>query len=198
MPNYRSGFIYAIEATGTPYVKIGSTTIHVNDRIAALQIATPLRLTLVAVEPVLQRLREVEARIHVALRAHHTRGEWFQVTVTMDSLALLVANAILALDTPIMMLRKGLPPVKPRPRVHAPTSLAFRLIKMRTQICHSVSDLAKATDLDFSIIEGLESGQLEDLSAQMLRRLAVVLGCTTDYLLGLVDWPYRYGHPIKH
>jgi hypothetical protein len=94
------GFIYAIGIGGTSYVKIGSTTRDVRQRLQALQAGNPLALTLVAALQVQADPVAVERYIHAALGPYHKRGEWYEIDMDTQRLEALVMQAVLALRRP--------------------------------------------------------------------------------------------------
>jgi hypothetical protein len=76
------GFIYAIGIEGYPSVKIGKTTGPVTKRLAALQIAQPVPLKILAVVPLDHNVSRIEKAIHRFLEAERQQGEWFAVPLT--------------------------------------------------------------------------------------------------------------------
>ena len=70
------GFIYAIEAEGREYIKIGFST-NVERRLAALQTGTPDELRLIAHWP--GTLAE-ERQIHLKLKEWRIVREWFKAS----------------------------------------------------------------------------------------------------------------------
>lgn len=72
-----SGYIYAIKAEGTPYIKIGSTRGPVENRLKTLQIGQPFTLVPVEVVRIHHPLRMLEAILHNLLKPYKHHGEWF-------------------------------------------------------------------------------------------------------------------------
>ena len=74
----RVTYVYAITA-GDEYVKIGLSD-EPAKRAWAMQTHNPLRLEISLLLAFRSReyAREIEARLHVALRSHRVRGEWFR------------------------------------------------------------------------------------------------------------------------
>ena len=69
-----NGFVYFIEATGTPFVKIGYTS-DIKDRLKKLQTASPYELrALVCMRADLVE----EQRLHERFKSVRVRGEWFE------------------------------------------------------------------------------------------------------------------------
>lgn len=88
------GFIYAIKALGTKYVKIGSAVDPMGQRLKQLQTGTPFELELAAWIPVDAELLRVEKALHRALTPAHFRGEWFEIELSTLDLAELVRQAV--------------------------------------------------------------------------------------------------------
>ena len=66
--------IYAIRAVGTEFVKIGKAN-SVGRRLRELEVASPHELH---IEAVADWPDGEERRLHIYLRAHYVRGEWFR------------------------------------------------------------------------------------------------------------------------
>lgn len=60
-----------------------------------------------------------------------------------------------------------------------------RIKKLRTQRKLTQTELAERSGVPQSLISRLEGRTRDNPSADVLRRLARVLGCTTDYLVGM-------------
>lgn len=88
------GHVYFIEASGSPYVKIGWTEGEPEDRCAKLQVGCPLELTVIAEYP---GCREDERRAHRRLAHAHVRGEWFDRTA--DGVEEVIARGLHALPS---------------------------------------------------------------------------------------------------
>lgn len=67
--------IYAIEAVGTGFVKIGWTEGEVKERLGSLQTASPFELKAIAW---CSGGRRMERELHRKLSAARVRGEWFR------------------------------------------------------------------------------------------------------------------------
>lgn len=95
MPGKAShGYIYAIGASGTSYVKIGSTRTRVAKRMKELQVAQPFPLEALAVVEVEANLVRIESQVHKFLAKERQRGEWFDTVMDPTRLAALVCEAI--------------------------------------------------------------------------------------------------------
>ncbi len=100
MPNPRktrtntAGSIYAIGAAGSPYIKIGSTTTSVEQRLKTLQTGQPAALHIVAKHPVETDLHRIERQIHKFLAAERHHGEWFALMLDPDALSQLIMRAV--------------------------------------------------------------------------------------------------------
>ena len=66
--------IYAIRAVGTEYIKIGKAN-SVGRRLKELEVASPFELH---IEAVADWPDDEERRLHIYLRPHYVRGEWFK------------------------------------------------------------------------------------------------------------------------
>ena len=88
-----AGYIYAIGATGSPWVKIGCTRGAVTTRLRTLQTGHPLALYVIAAVAVPAYLRRIEHHVHMLLDTVPRQGEWFDVSIEADTLATLVARA---------------------------------------------------------------------------------------------------------
>lgn len=71
------GHIY-VARSGHRY-KIGYTTGPVKQRVAGIQVGSPLKVVLVCAIPV-QEPKKVESVIHQVFSSRRTRGEWYALT----------------------------------------------------------------------------------------------------------------------
>lgn len=178
------GFLYAIAAEGTGLVKIGYTRASVEQRLAILQIGQPCRLSLVASMPVDADAPHIEAAVHRFLAPTRQRGEWFAVSIADDqALAHLVTQALQTrLDEQAAFLPGFAPPTPQRE-----TLFGDRLRQLRMN-CHlTQAALAQRLHVPQPYISRWESGVLQSITFEHLRRLATGLRTTTDSLLGLDD-----------
>jgi T5orf172 domain len=92
----RYGFIYAICATGTPYIKIGKTHHGVKMRLDSLQTGNHCRLTILSTWKLpLHLLAPIEKQMHALLIAHHHQSEWFALPGwTAEDFSLLMQQAL--------------------------------------------------------------------------------------------------------
>lgn len=205
-----AGYLYAIQAEGTPYVKIGSTTGAVETRLKVLQTGQPFPLRIVAVVPLDRPLRDIESEVHTLLGPYRQHGEWFALRMHADLLQQLVTLAAARLkhtrltrrllayerrvqqrqrlaaraptlkDSRSPMPRKRLTPVSPTAQHLADRVYVLRHTKRLTQ-----RELAQAIGCSPATISGLESKKIGDITLEHLKALARVLGTTTDDLLGM-------------
>lgn len=70
------GWIYLLWAEGTSVFKIGFTQRSVNERAVVIEANSPLPLRIVAER---EGSRYEESGLHLALRAFHSHGEWFDL-----------------------------------------------------------------------------------------------------------------------
>jgi hypothetical protein len=89
----QAGYIYAIGAVGTSYVKIGSAR-DVEKRRKALQTGQHLRLQTVASVAVEKDLRIIEKQVQAFLTEHLQGGEWFDTPMDEERLRVLIVQAI--------------------------------------------------------------------------------------------------------
>jgi hypothetical protein len=87
------GFIYAIGASDTALVTVGSTRTRVEERRNLLQRAYPFPVRIVATVFVATHVRRVASRIQVFLAEHRHRGAWFETPMDVERLTALVARA---------------------------------------------------------------------------------------------------------
>jgi hypothetical protein len=89
-------YVYVVEGGGS--CKVG-TTAAPNQRVAQLQVGSPVRLTLRAVVACsCSSATDLERRVHERLAAYRTHGEWFRIDVASAIAALLREGA--AVETP--------------------------------------------------------------------------------------------------
>ena len=88
------GFIYAITAVGTKYVKIGSAMRSIERRMKLLQTGIPFQLELAVWIAVKEDLLRVEKALHRTLAPAHFRGEWFELELNTLDLKRLVRQAV--------------------------------------------------------------------------------------------------------
>ena len=177
------GFIYAIGAVGTSYVKIGSTRTSVEHRRSVLQIGQPLPLHIIARVPVAAQVRRVESRIHAFLKADRQRGDWFDVPMDLDRLEALVLRALHYLADEDTSL-----PVRPRPHVpHGMADLGQRIQTVRKTRGMSQAELARRIHIGLNAMNKIESGETPDPRASRIKAIADVLRVSTDALFGRED-----------
>ncbi len=76
--------VYAVEATGLGFVKIGYCgAFDLTPRLSALQVGCPVPLALRRVFTYLGRRAETE--MHLRFRAHRTQGEWFRLVPEINA-----------------------------------------------------------------------------------------------------------------
>ena len=80
------------------------------------------------------------------------------------------------------------------------SSLGKRVAQARAARRMSQQRLAQQTGLKVQNISRIETDQREHVRSDTLRRLAVALDCTTDYLVGLADdlRPRKRPRPRTH
>lgn len=180
MPN-TAGYLYAIKAEGTPYVKVGSTTGPVEKRLKVLQTGQPFPLTMLATVRLDLPVRVIEGHVHALLASHRQHGEWFEITITAEDFQCLVAEAS----------RQFL-----QRQEHHDVSLSDtgmvdmclfgrRLAEKRIERGWTQVKLARLAGVDVMTISRVERGTKKGLDVASLFRLARALDTTADYLLGL-------------
>jgi len=173
----QAGYIYAIGAVGTSYVKIGSAR-DVEKRRKQLQIGQPFHLQTLAAIPVTSALRHIEKQVHAFLEAEQQRGEWFEIPMDHATLAALVVRAVEwksacgeCLDNDSALI----------------SNIGERILILRRRCGLTQRELAKEAGLNTNTIARLEQGSLKDLGGQAVVRIARVLDTTADYLLGMTE-----------
>jgi transcriptional regulator with XRE-family HTH domain len=73
---------------------------------------------------------------------------------------------------------------------------ATRVQERRRTLGWSQTELAKRADLDLGNINEVEHGRKSSVRADTLVSLAVALGVSTDYLVGLTDDPQSLRSPV--
>jgi DNA-binding Xre family transcriptional regulator len=164
------GTIYAIGADGASSVKIGKTAGVVTRRLAALQIGHPMPLQVLASVSVEQDLGRIEQAVHRFLDAERQRGEWFAIAIDQAQLEALILRAT-------QWLKKE----SPSPGA----SLGEKVARLRCQHGLTQAELARRAGISQAIISRLEGSARHTVMADVLKRLAQTLGCTTDYLVGM-------------
>lgn len=172
----RGGFIYAIGATDTDYVKIGSAK-DVTARLRSLQVGHLARLSILATAAVPDAVLLIEKQVHKLLASSRHRGEWFAGPIYATTLERLVAEAQILVGTP--------PAAR---RMLAWRSFGKRMKIARIERDMSQKELAARCGFPCQVINRLEQGR-QDLYAQRLIVLAEHLGVSTDYLLGRSNDP---------
>lgn|SRR5262245_6200578 len=91
---HAGGTIYAMQAVGTPWVKIGSTSASVAQRLKRLQTGQPFPLEVIATVPVSSDLQRIERQVHAFLAEVQRRGEWFEMALDTQALEQLIVRAV--------------------------------------------------------------------------------------------------------
>jgi DNA-binding Xre family transcriptional regulator len=171
-----AGFIYAISAEGSPYVKIGSAK-NVELRRKQLQTGQPLRLHIIASIAVERHARAIESRIHTFLAQSLQGGEWFTTSIDHDRLLVLVQEAQALLDVEC----------QPRTKQNTPDAIGERVHAVRKLRGWSQRELSKRAVIHHVVLNRLEKGHKIAIQAETVRRLAEALQVSSDYLLGLKE-----------
>jgi DNA-binding XRE family transcriptional regulator len=170
------GYIYAIGASGTALVKIGSTQ-RVEKRLKTLQTGQPFALQTLAAVQVETDVRRIERQVHAFLVTEHRRGEWFEVPIDEERLTSLVQRAMVYLaeqDAPKTPTQSGV----------LPNTLADRVRRGREKCGLTQRALGELVGQDQAYISRLERGEISEITVGTLERLADAFHVTTDYLLG--------------
>lgn len=84
-----AGHLDALQAEGTPYVKIGYVVSTIEQRRRFLRSQNPFRrlldLTTIATVRLEQDLAQVEHQLHRLLAAHRYQGEWYTLPLTAEA-----------------------------------------------------------------------------------------------------------------
>ena len=191
------GYIYAIRAEGTPYIKIGSTKGSPAKRLKNLQTGQPFTLTILAAASLSSDVQQVERSIHRFLHDKKQQGEWFAIDpLNESSLAILITEAVAYVERE--KEQQGLEQEQKRrerlckknPRVAASSIrerlpiFQERLLLTRRQQGLSQKALAARAGLFLTDISKYERGQSMPALPRLVR-LAQALHCSADWLLGL-------------
>jgi DNA-binding transcriptional regulator YiaG len=177
-----SGFIYAIGAVGTSYVKIGRTTGPVTKRLAMLQTGHPEPLTLLAHVSVERDLSRIEKSIHRFLEADRQRGEWFAVQVDQSQLEALIVRAVQWIEA-----ERAREAPKDTPPSAASMHIGDRIKRQREKRRLTQAELAELANVNQALISRLESKVSASTNSEVLKGLAKALACTADYLIGMYE-----------
>jgi DNA-binding XRE family transcriptional regulator len=176
------GFIYAIGAVGTTYVKIGSTRADVQKRLQALQVGHHARLQTLAAIPVEADLHRIEKQIHRFLAAERQQGEWCDIAMNTERLVALVARAVQWLNE---QESRKLPP--PHGEDCPPTTVGERVAKERTKRGWTQQELASHAGVRYETVNRIENGKHTEPRVYVAVALAKALGVTVDYLVGMYE-----------
>jgi DNA-binding XRE family transcriptional regulator len=162
------GFIYAIGAVGSPYVKIGSTRGSVGSvtrRLNQLQIGHPFPLVVLATVAVDHDAQQLEKAMHRLLVTQRQHGEWFALAVEPDTLTTLAAQAAQSLQ---------------------PDSVGESIRRFRQKRGLTQRQLATAARVPQPLISQVESGKRPgaQIHLAVAARLAFALGVSVDSLAG--------------
>jgi DNA-binding Xre family transcriptional regulator len=176
------GILYAIKAVGTSLVKIGYTTGSVEKRLKILQTGQPFKLEVLCILPVESDVRGQEVLLHAFLAQEHRRGEWFELRDEPCDLAQLLLRAIqFGQEHPTKDVSPGtvIPPFM--------QLFAERLCSARHRKQLSKTTLAARAGLNLGNINEIENEHKRSVRADTVVALAVALGVSSDYLLGLSE-----------
>ena len=157
-------------AEGSPHVKIGKTTGVVAKRVALLQTGYPARLSILAQVRIEADLDRLEKALHQMLESQHIYGEWFAIEVDQVQLEALIVRAV-----------QGLAEGQARKAMH----IGGRIQQLRMEHKLTQKELADRAGVSQAIISRLETDDRDNVTSDVLKGLAKVLGCTTDYLVGM-------------
>jgi ribosome-binding protein aMBF1 (putative translation factor) len=184
------GFIYAIGAEGSPYVKIGSTHTAINKRLRQLQSGHPARLTVRASVAVASHGHKIEKIIHQFLADVRQQGEWFAATIDQESLEALTVRAVQWIEEDRARETAKIVHQQTRrrgPSLDSVTQLGQRVRMRRLRLRLSQEQLGSQIGHDQGYVSRLERGEIADITVRTLARLADALRVSTDYLLGRKD-----------
>jgi hypothetical protein len=171
-----AGYIYAIQAEGTPYVKIGQTTGSVEKRLRSLQTGQPFPLTILAVVRIDIPPRVLEGQVHALLAPYRHQGEWFEMTLDAGQLEHVVSLAMTA-------LRQQQEAQGDTPAPAPPKTLAQRLRALRQGVQWSQREVGERIGQDQAYISRLECGAY-GITVETLEKFMDLFGVSADYLLG--------------
>jgi transcriptional regulator with XRE-family HTH domain len=179
------GYLYAISAQGQPYIKIGSTQGTVAKRLAALQTGQPFPLHVVASLYLNADIRQIEKHVHAFLGQAQQRGEWFDVVIADErQLEALVVRAVKFVADQEQRRRRA-----HMQACDATMSFGARLKATREQRGWSAMALAQQADIPYETVYRVEHGTHHAPRLDVVKKLAMALGVSIDYLAELTDNP---------
>ena len=188
-----AGFIYAIQAEGSPYVKIGSTSASVEKRLKSLQAGQPLPLRLIAHQAIEADLSRIERQIHHFLATERQRGEWFALKLDADELAALIQRAVeylKAQDIKIQeVARKRHPQESASKLSRAQTISRFmgNVIRSKREAAGlTMAEVARRAKMHHTKLWKIEHGERRLMAADVLP-LAQAIGCDPRDLLPALE-----------
>jgi DNA-binding Xre family transcriptional regulator len=163
------GYIYAIGAVGTPYVKIGRTGTSPATRLKELQTGHHSLLHILASVPVQAGIDHIEKALHQILAAHRQHGEWFVLEVDQAHLEALVVQATQSI-------------------VGTPDSIGKRLKALREKRGLTIRALATKAGVPQSTLSMFEQGVRPGagLRLETAKRICWALGVGIGELAGSI------------
>jgi hypothetical protein len=184
------GTIYAIGAVGTSWVKIGSTTGAVMQRLKILQTGQPFPLQVLATVPVAEGLRRIEKQVHAFLETERQRGEWFDVPIDTPALERLVVRAVQYIaaqeeQTRLARLHRS-EGIRTVPQEQE-ALLGLRIMTLLHRQQKSVYALAKHAGVPLKTVQRICKGAGKQPSVWTIAAIARVLGVSIDTLVSPPD-----------
>ena len=173
------GYIYAIGAVGTSYVKIGRTTGPVLQRLQTLQTGQPFPLQVLASVPVETDAHRIEKQVHTFLEAERRRGEWFDVPMDMATLEALILRAVAYLAAEEDVEDDADHPLR--------QMLGQRIRQAREQAQMSQVELARCIGISANALCSIETGETDPRVSRVVA-IARELHMSLDALVG-IDLP---------
>lgn len=181
------GYIYALGAEGTSFVKIGSTRTSVPLRLKQLQTGQPFPLQVLAAVSVETNMRGIEKQVHTFLAEAQRRGEWFEMPMDLATLKKLIVRALQHMAE---AEARHLNAHEARSSHRQETTLfAQRLVRLREKQGMSQVALARALGASINAINMLEVGSTRAPHIDRLIAIADLFNVSLDYLVGQSDDP---------
>jgi DNA-binding XRE family transcriptional regulator len=172
------GVIYAIGAIDVPWIKIGSTTRNVENRLKELQTGQPFPLHVIAKIVVEADVRRVEKQIHAFLASERHRGEWFAFPMDSMTLERLIVRAVQYIAD-----EDAREPQLTEEKIRSlyPNSINTRIRQARLAYGMSQAELARRVGISKTAMNDIEQDRTTDPGFSVVARIAGVLGLSVEY-----------------
>ena len=161
----------------------------VSKRLQTLQVGQPFPLYLLASVSVEEDMHRVEKQVHAFLAEERHRGEWFAVPMDTARLTALVTQALKCVTEEEARrvpeaVCKADAQLLSEPWLHI---FVERLCHAREKRGWTQTERGRRSGVHHMAISRLERGDKKNVTGITLRKLALALGVSTDWLLGIED-----------